>query len=464
MRKQSLRRRLSLTIAAVVLLTVSIISILANVSINRKFKDYIEVQQSQKTDELISSLSQQYNPDTEDWNTDFIHVLGMYALYDGYIIKVYDNQGTGIWDAEKHDMSLCNQVMADISLRMKEKYPRMNGEFTAHTYELMQGGEKVGSASLNYYGPFFLSENDFQFLRALNTILLSAGIVSLVLAVMIGWRLAKRISEPLSKAVTISREISEGNYEIGFDKDTNIKELDGLTQAITNLAGSLKEQEGLRKRLTADVAHELRTPLTTVSTHLEAMIEGVWEPTKERLSSCQEEVKRISNLVKDLEKLARVESDNLKLNKTSMDLYELVKTVSRTCEAEIYHQNLKVTIEGEPLMITADRDRISQVILNLLLNAVKYTPEHGNIRMEVSKVHDHAEFIIEDTGSGIEEKELPFVFERFYRADKSRNRKSGGAGLGLAIVKSIVTAHGGRVEVKSTVGKGSEFKVILPIL
>lgn len=460
--KKSLKTQLSMTIALVVLITVALISVLSNIFINQKFKDYIARQQKQKTEDIVLSLSQQYNKMTKKWNTDFIHTIGMYALYDGYIIKVYENDGSSVWDAELHDMTLCTQVMADISKRMQKKYPRLNGEFMSEDHALRQGQDDIGVVSISYFGPYFLSENDFQFLSALNTILISIGSISLLFAVYIGFMMAKKICKPITRTVRMTKEISEGNYEIRFAEHTGTKELDALVSSINDLASTLEKQEGIRKQLTADVSHELRTPLTTIGTHIEAMIEGVWEPTTERLKSCYEEINRITNLVKDMEQLAKVENQNLKLNMASVDIREVIETITHNFETEIYNKKLEVSVIGTAEPILVDKERITQVIINLLSNAIKYTPEFGKVDITLEDIESSLTIQVKDTGIGISEEELPLIFERFYRADKSRNRKTGGAGIGLAIVKSVVHAHGGKVEVTSQIDSGSIFRVILP--
>ena len=460
--KNNLKTRLSLTIALVVAVTVFLISILADLLVNERFKSYLKVQQIEKTNEIVSNISRQYNSFTNEWNKDFIHTIGMYFLYDGYIIKIYDNNDSMVWDAEVHDMSLCNEVMSDIAERMRTKYPKHDGHVTLKEYQLNQNGIPIGTVTISYYGPFFLDENDFNFINAFNAIILSVGGISLVISVVIGWLMAKRISKPITDAINITHKISEGNYEIRFTEQPKLIELNDLANSIHQLEDSLKNQEVLRKQLTADVAHELRTPLATLSTHLEAMMEGIWEPSRERLHSCYEEIQRISKLVFDLENLAKVESQVLKLNKTSVDLYSIVATICAGFEIEAKNKKITLTIKGNSCYATVDEDRIKQVIYNLLSNAVKYTQEGGQITIQVKDNQDCVNIIVEDNGIGIPKEELRFIFERFYRADKSRNRKTGGAGIGLAIVKSIVQAHGGITLVKSEIDKGSQFIVTLP--
>jgi signal transduction histidine kinase len=460
--KKSLKTQLTLTIALVVALTVLVISITADFLVNERFKSYLKIQQEQKTEEIVTNLSRQYNSISGEWNTSLIHTVGMYFLYDGFIIKVYDNENGMIWDAEVHDMSLCNEVMSDIAQRMKTKYPGIDGQITQKEYPLEQNGLKVGTVSISYYGPFFLDENDFNFINAFNGIILSVGGFALIIAIGIGWVMAKKISKPITNAINITHQISEGNYDIRFTEVPKMAELKELITSIHQLEDSLKKQEELRKQLTTDVAHELRTPLATVGTHIEAMMEGIWEPTSERLQSCYEEIQRISKLVKELENLAKIESQTIKLKLSSVDLLSLVTTIAAGIEIEASNNDIVLTVSGDTSYANVDEDRMKQVIFNLLSNAIKYTKGPGQVVVEVKDLPEEVMISVEDNGVGISKEELPFIFERFYRADKSRNRKTGGAGIGLAIVKSLVQAHGGKIEVHSQIDLGSRFEVFIP--
>jgi len=345
---------------------------------------------------------------------------------------------------------------------MDTKYPQLNGEFMSKTISITKDGEKIGTADISYFGPYFLSADDFQFLSALNTILIGIGLFSLVFSVIVGSILAKRLSSPILNTVNATKQISDGDYDVRIAEGSNTRELNELIVAVNHLADSLGKQESLRKQLTADVAHELRTPLTSIGTHIEAMLEGVWEPTNERLQSCHDEILRIGKIIQDLENLAKVESENLKLDKSQIDLTELSEKAVGNFAADIDKKNLKISIYGASSAIYADQNRISQVLINLISNAVKYTPENGVIKILISEDKQFARLSVNDNGIGIPQDELPYVFERFYRADKSRNRMTGGSGIGLAIVKSIVTAHGGSVAAESHLNEGSCFVVKLP--
>ena len=457
---KSLRKQLSLSILLTLLITIGLIGLLSNWFINREFEKYITELGRERRENIVDDLGRQFDGFKRNWKLDYVHAIGMNALYDGYILKLYDAGGNMVWDAENHDMSLCGQIMNEISARMEERGAA--GGFVDNTYEIDQNGKKVGAVSIKYYGPFFMNEADFNFINVMNTVLLVIGILSSACSVVVGCLLARRISRPVTKTAYIAKQISKGNYDIRFEPGTRIRELDDLADAINHLSDALKSQEKLRKQMTADVAHELRTPLTALSSHLEAMIEGLWDATPERLKSCHEEVKRLGTLVEDLGQLAKIEGENLVLNKSRLDLFEIVHTVSDTMKGEISKKNLTLSIKGSPVFAEADKNRFSQVVANLLSNAVKYTPEGGAIGIEVYETDRLGIVKVTDTGIGIPETELPLIFERFYRTEKSRNRKSGGAGIGLAIVKSIVNAHGGTVTVDSIKEQGSCFTVSIP--
>lgn len=460
--RRKLRTQLSVGFVLLVLVLVSVISLTANILIHRQFEKYVAKQQKTFSEELADALTTQYDSSTKKWNLDYIHGFGMYALKDGYIIKLYDKQKKVIWDAQNHDMTLCHEIMQEISTQMDQKNPKGKGEFLTYQYQLKQQNQLVGYVDVSYYSPYYFNENDFRFLTALNQILLIVGISSIVVAAIAGIILAKRLSVPITKATEITKQISEGNYAIRFETNVRTQELAELSNAVDHMAESLQTQEDIRRRLTSDVAHELRTPVANVSSHLEAILEGVWEPTEERLQNCYDELGRISNIISDLEKLRQIEDENMNLEKEAVDLLELSQVVQTAFEPELEKKQLTCAVTGESVVVLGDQKRLHQVIYNLVSNAIKYSIEGGSIHIAVSSHGENATLFVEDQGIGISEQDLPLIFERFYRTDRSRNRKTGGAGIGLTIVKAIVQAHGGTVTVESKEGHGSRFLVTLP--
>lgn len=428
----------------------------------KQFGEYVKKQQETKNKEIVSLITQQYNSETKSWNNGIIENLGVSALERGMIVKVMDNNGAVIWDATVHNNGLCKQMISNMSKDMASRYPNFKGGVEEKSYLLKNNFETIGSVAVGYYGPFYFTENDTLFINTLNNMLVGVGIGSLIIALFFGTLMAKRISNPITRAIKAAEQISEGNFGDRIKYSSSTSEINKLINTINNLAKALENQDMLRKRLTSDVAHELRTPLATLQSHMEAMIDGIWKPEKERLVSCHEEILRINRLVGDLEKLARFERENLLLDKTEFDIKELATKIFNNFEADFKSNNIKTSISGESYNVMADSDKISQVIINLISNALKYTPPGGEISVATYADNEWVKITIKDTGLGILKDDLPYIFERFYRADKSRNRITGGSGIGLAIVKAIVDAHKGKIHVTSVVGQGTVFTVELP--
>ncbi len=460
--KYKLRTRLSLSYIFVALFLVALISILTNVFLEKQFRDYIMKQQEVKNSDIGNLISQQYNDEENTWRNTVVENIGINALEQGMIVKVTDQGGNTVWDATVHNNGLCIQMIEHMSKNMTSRYPNFQGGYVVSKYPLMHGTSQVGNMEIGYYGPFYLTDNDLAFINTLNKMLGTVAVFSLLLALIAGAFTAKRLSAPISNAVKAASEIGKGHYNSRITDISNTIEIDELTLTINDLAEGLDKQEKLRRRLTADVAHELRTPLATLQSHMEAMIDGIWEPDISRLNSCHEEIMRINRMVGDLEKLTRYESENLTINKETFDLSELVQHIMKNYETEILSKKVTVDFQGEISQVFADRDKISQVIVNLLSNALKYNPSGGTIRIMVGHDGSQGGLKIRDDGIGIAPEDLPHVFERFYRADKSRTRESGGSGVGLAIVKAIVDAHGGKLSVTSIMNEGTEFTILLP--
>lgn len=462
MRQHSLRSALAIRFALLVLAAVSLISIVSNIMISREFEEYVKAQQELEATEIAQNISGQYSVANGDWNIDYIHGMGMYALEDGFIIKLYDKDENILWDAEHHDMTLCHEIMQSITVLMQKERPGFDGDFVTRRYDLKQSGTMVGYLDISYYSPYYMNENAFQFITALNRILVAVGSVSLIGAVIMGILLANSIVKPVSKVVKITQRISEGDYDTRFQEDICAKELHELAHAVNQLAESLEEQETMRKRLTSDVAHELRTPVANVSSYMEMMTDGIVEPTPERLQKCYDELQRLSGLIDDLERLRQIENENLVLDKSDVDLLELAQTVMENFELKFREKHLTGQVTGDAAIVPIDRDRMQQVITNLVSNAIKYSNDGGTVRVVIKDTEDSGMIHVEDSGIGIPQEDLKRIFERFYRTDQSRNRKTGGAGIGLTIAKTIVQAHKGKISAESEEGKGSRFTVVLP--
>jgi signal transduction histidine kinase len=459
--KNSLRVKLSFSYAIVALISVVLIMAVTNLFLDKYFREYVKHNQEQKNKDIITSVSHQYL-DSGKWNMDMIETIGVRALENGLIIKVKDINGRIIWDATVHNNGMCQRIIEHMAQNVSSRYPHMKGTYSEVPYPVNNKLAKVGEVEIGSYGPYYLSDNDLAFINTLNKLLIGIGIFSLLFSLVLGSIIARRISLPISRVIRSAQSIAKGYFSDRVLERSNTKEICQLTSTINNLAGTLEKQEVLRKRVGADVAHELRTPLATLQSHMEAMIDGIWEPDAERLKSCHEEIIRINKMVGDLEKLAKYENENLVLNKTGFDISELIQRIICNFEPEFKNKEIQIVFKGESEDVILDKDKISQVVINLLSNALKYTPGGGTVNVSVKGAKDITEISVKDNGPGIPEEDLPFIFERFYRADKSRNRLTGGSGIGLTIAKAIIDAHKGRIEVQSKINEGTEFILSLP--
>ena len=459
--KLSLRTKLSLSFVSVVIFSVLLISVITNLLLDKHFKYYIIENLERKNREIVTQVSHQYKADGS-WDTEAIGNICINALKQGMIIKVVDSSEKVIWDARNHDNAQCEQILAHMERNMSSRYPNWEGSYEENIFPVTDKLSEVGRVIIGYYGPYYYNDSDLEFINTINRLLVLVGVFSLLISFLLGSLLARRISMPISRVISTARMISKGYFDDRVNEPSDTKEIAQLTETINNLAETLENQEALRKRLTADVAHELRTPLATLQSHMEAMIDGIWNPDAEKLKSCHEEILRLNRLVGDLEKLAKYESENLLLTKTSFDISELIRHIIQNYERDFTNKGINIEFIGEKDIITADKDKISQAIINLLSNALKYTPDGGLVQIFVKGTDEVTEIIVRDTGEGISPEDLPHIFERFYRADKSRNRLTGGAGIGLTITKAIIDAHKGKIQVNSEINEGTEFIISLP--
>jgi signal transduction histidine kinase len=258
--------------------------------------------------------------------------------------------------------------------------------------------------------------------------------------------------------------MERGDLSVQVDIDSE-DEIGQLAHAFNSMAGSLAQQEALRRNLVSDVAHELRTPLTNLRGYLEASRDGLIAPDAALVDNLYEETMLLQRLVLDLQDLAQVDAGQLTLVRTPTDLGALIERAATMFQPQALDKAVTVTAAapaGLPL-VNVDPERIAQVLRNLVSNAIVHTPAGGTVTLTAQPRDHEVAVTVSDTGIGIAPEHLPYVFDRFYRADRSRTRQTGGAGLGLAIVRQLVVAHGGSVSVESTPGQGSAFTFTLPV-
>ncbi|GHV93417.1 sensor histidine kinase [Spirochaetia bacterium] len=467
----SLQNRLALTYALFISLALVALTIIINIFTGIVFTSLVKTNIAGKSAEIVRAIGEQYNPMSRNFDTVTLEAMGMYFVHEGYIVTVEDEGGGLVWDARSCDMRECTMVINDIADRMEGRFGFRGGALRRDQYPVRFSGRTVGTVSIETYGPFFYSETESAFLTSINRLLVIATIILTCASFMISIILSRAIARPVNKSAEAARQIAEahsggssGKPIIRIDDRYQTRELGELARSINSLAAELEEAERKQKQLTSDIAHELRTPLTCLRGGIEAMIDGVYKPDREHLESCLEETIRLAGLVQDLNTLTALEWENITINKTEFDLGSLLRITAEQFKAAAIEKGIEIKLDLMESPVNADYDRLKQVFINLLSNAVKYT-DRGSVTVSVKGAADPGaqwEVSIADTGIGIPETDLPHVFERFYRSDKSRNRSTGGAGIGLTIAAAIVHAHGGNIRAESA-ETGSVFKVALNV-
>lgn len=455
--KTTLFRRLFLLFLSGSALFIFLFSFLTFQLTENQFDNYLSDRFVQARETLIDQLEESYS-EYGGWNPDALTGINWNGMQSQILFTVITPSGEEITPAAGM-MSNGGHMMHGNSNGMQ----RTDGDILTENVEIFVEDEFAGTVEMRYPGVLDYSENEQQFLSDLIEMLLIIALISIVAAAIAAYLLSKRLSKPIVETSELTEAIAEGDYSRRLDHPEPIEELSKLQTNVNALAEQLAMQQTMRNQLVSDLAHEVRTPLTTLQGNIEAMMDGVWPMTTERLALIDLEVKRLSQLI---EKIDHIDDVTYQQNKLQLETFDVTKRVSQI--ATIYEQRAKekaiaLTVNGRSLNIEADISQISQVITNLVTNAIKFTPEKGEITVNVKEVDGSCHLSVSDTGKGISKENQTQIFNRFYQVEPSRNTKIEGQGLGLAVVKSIVDAHHGKIKVESDEGKGSTFTVTLPI-
>lgn len=309
-----------------------------------------------------------------------------------------------------------------------------------------------------------LNPQDISFTSSVFHSLVIAGGLALVLGIILSYFVSRHLAQPLRRITRAAERIGQGHLEERVPVLTK-DEVGELATAFNTMADNLKRHEELRKQFTADIAHELRTPLTSIRSFIEAFQDGILPADAENLSAINEEIDRLVFLASDLKDLNIAEMGALQVRTEPVDLVGLIDKVVHNISPLLQQKdlNLKWEPENQKVEVAGDERLLTRLFYNLVHNAYKYTERDGQITISMQTTGKEALISVADTGIGIAPADLPYVFERFYRADKSRARETGGSGIGLALVQQIARLHHGEVTVESTLGRGTKFTVRLPL-
>ena len=329
----------------------------------------------------------------------------------------------------------------------------------------LDGEQVIGYLLIALPRPEMLGTLERGFLGRLQRVLIAWAVLAVGLGLIVSAILSHSLTAPLQRLAAAARAVAGGalGQQVKVEGSAEVAE---VSHAFNEMTAALEEGEKLRQDLMADVAHELRTPLSVLQGNLRALLDDVYPLERAEIARLYDETRLLSRLVDDLRELAQAEAGQLSFNLQITDVVNVLQATvvnfEPAAESEGVHLTAEVT-DGLPPVL-ADPDRLAQVLRNLLINALRHTPEGGQVTVSTATTGDVVEVAVTDSGEGIAPQDLPHVFDRFYRADRSRSRAGGGAGLGLAIVRAIVEAHGGQVSaVSDGPGRGSTFRFTLPV-
>lgn len=329
-----------------------------------------------------------------------------------------------------------------------------------HRLELIVNGEKKGTL---LFQQLKLQNLEEEFLQSSNTAILISGFIASMIAVLFSVWIARKISKPLTNLVNGIKLIASGKkgFEVNISTTAEFFE---LGEAFNDMSRKLERNEEVRRSLVADVAHELRTPLAILQGKLESIQEGAIEPTEKIVLELTDEVYRLNRLVSDLQQLSLAEAGKLPLDRQAINIKDHIDRICTHLQwlADEKEITLKYDNITKDRYLNIDSDRMTQVFVNIIGNALRHTPEQGVVEVSGEDRDERFLLKISDTGPGIPAEDLPFIFDRFYKRDSSRSRNESGSGLGLSIAKGFVEAHGGTVTVESEESKGTVFTIAIP--
>jgi two-component system sensor histidine kinase BaeS len=289
-----------------------------------------------------------------------------------------------------------------------------------------------------------------------------------LLAIRLGLRGFRSIASPLADVMDVADAVAQGDLSQRVEVRGGPGDFRRLANSFNRMVDELERSDRQRRNLTADVAHELRTPLHILQGNLEGILDGVYQPTTEHIEATLDETRLLARLVEDLQTLSQAESGQLHLVMEPLDIGELFADIQTSFSGQAEAAGVELLVEldpsnGAPPVVEADIDRMGQVLGNLVSNALRHTPQGGTITLRAAPIAQGLRIQVQDTGAGIPPEDLPYIFDRFWRGDRSRSHAGGaGSGLGLAITRQLVRQHGGAIQVESQVGVGTTFTIELP--
>ncbi len=435
------------------LVTVAVIALSASLLLRelmvRDFIGYLEGEREDRVYWVAASLESSYE-EQGGWNQNDLVKNSVWALMLGFQMKLYDRQGDLVIDTDTAVQSLSPLVKKRILALAAQRSESAERKYVP--YDLFLGGQQIGRIQVLMLEP----RRETLYISRSNRLMLLSLVVLGGVAVLMSIVFARGLTRPISAVTEAVGAIAEGNFRKRVETGRT-DEIGRLSEAINAMARKLELQETLRRRLTANVAHELRTPVAAIQAELEGMSDGLIPLTGENITSLQEEISRLKRILEGLEELAQAEASGLNLKHRTFFLKPFLAAIAERFGRALVDRDIRLSVDcPDDIVALADPDRISQIIINLLSNAGKAVGSDGSIRLVASATSDAVSISVYDSGSGIRDEDLPFVFERFFRSSE------GGLGIGLAIARELAEAHGGSLTAGNSHAGGAVFTLALP--
>ncbi len=453
--KTSLRVKIMISFSTLLFVLAFSLAYVSDKIFIEQFSSYMMSVKKQITNSILHDTEMVYFENEDPQRDDFLDVARR-AFEAGIVYSYKSSNGVSY---------VCNGGECGDVIGLDDISKSDENVYYTEEFEITFDGSVVGTVKLGYYETFLFSDFEVGIVDMVRKSYIYVAFIFFTITLLASFIFAKSISKPLQKVSEKARQLKRGNYGTYIENTSSTLEIIDVVEALNSLSSALEKQSQIKKQMASNYAHEIRTPLSSISSTLEGVFDGVIEFDTKRKEILLAEVERLSTMVNKLDNISQYESKSLILNRTKFKVADLINEIYALVEGDFKFKNISFNIENnlckQSELLFADREKIKQVLLNLISNSLKYTNDNGSVIIKLKYIAHRHHITVVDNGIGIEEKEYEHIFEHLYRVDKSRVRTTTGYGIGLSIVKDIVEAHSGQITVNSIVGEKTEFCIIL---
>ena len=454
-----LSKKITFSFIIAIILSIFIVSIISNLMINYRFENYLVEEQDNRLTQISDEINKLYS---QNGYILYQREINQLASLENITIEIKDINHDVLYS------SINSNAMGKMRIKGMGKGIRHNipeGNYVEKSFPLKEDNDIVGTLIIGYIDNSYLTESALIFKDTLTKSLLISSFFTLIIGTVTSIYLSKSLTKPLIDIRNTAVNIQRGFLTSKSNVKTDTIEIKELSDSINYLGETLSKQEEIRKKYASDISHELRTPLATLKGHLEAIIDKIWEPSEEHLQILLDEIDRLSNLIDDLKLSYNAGKNEFILNKTKFNISNEINNIVTSFIPLYTKKGFTIDFDlEENIFVNMDKDKLKQIISNLLSNSIKYLKENGKVLISLKSSNDICLIDIIDNGIGIKKEDLPLVFDRFFRSNSLTNVKNNGTGLGLSIVKSIVEAHNGTIKINSNYGEGTNVIIELPLI